>query len=87
MKDKFEPPSKSKLIGEVMEMCVKAADRGMSDEDIAEGLLIATVTRLFLTLWEDTTAQVLRKALRDVENGEFALLLEADGLIERRPPS
>ena len=85
MKNRSHKLTESTLIEGVMGVCAKAESRGMPEEEVAEQLLLATVTRMFLTLGEPATGQALRNALNDVEQGDFARLLEQAGLIEWVP--
>ena len=71
------------LISAVNKVCEKASRRGTCDQNIAEQLFLATVMRIFLTVGEDGIEALLRTALRDVENGDFARMLEEAGFIER----
>lgn len=79
--------TESSMIAAVMRVCDKAIRRGARDETISEHLLLAAAIRLFLTVGEDGTAALLRAALRDVENGDFARMLEEAGFIEWVPAS
>lgn len=85
MKSKMKKVTESLMISEVMEACSRASERGTSEQEVSEALLLATVIRLFLYVGEDGTGALLRHALRDIENGDFALMLEKAGFIERVP--
>ena len=85
MKTEMREVTESLMISEVMEACGRASERGTSEQQVSEALLLATVIRLFLYVGEDGTEALLRHALRDIESGDFALMLEKAGFIERVP--
>ncbi len=87
MKTELRSVTETALISEVNKVCEKASRRGFCDHHIAEQLFIATVMRIFLTVGEDGIEALLRAALRDVENGDFARMLEEAGFIEWVPTS
>lgn len=83
MKTEIRQVTETKLIKDVMKVCTKASRRGYCDKHIAEQLFIATVMRIFMTVGEHAIEALLQAALRDVENGDLAKMLEEAGFIER----
>lgn len=83
MRTEMKVVTESLMIADVMNACRKASNRGTSEETISEHLLLAAVTRLFLTVDEEGTEALLQSALDDVKSGDFARMLEEAGFIER----
>ena len=70
-----------------MDTCERASRRGEGSVCISEHLLLVAVTHLFLAVGQEGTKVLLKHALRDVKNGDFAKMLEVAGFIEPIPRS
>ena len=79
--------TETQLVAEVLDACCRAAERGTGDQQVAENLFLAAVMRVFIGFGEEATETLLRAALRDVGNGNFAVMLEEAGFIEWLPAS
>ena len=82
MKSEMKTVTESQLVADVLDACCRAAERGTSDQQVAEHLFLAAVMRVFIGFGEEATETLLRAALRDVGNGNFAKMLEEAGFIE-----
>ena len=77
----------STLLKELMDACESASRRGECSVCISEHLLLAAATHMFLAVGQEGTKALLKHALRDVKNGDFAKMLEGEGFIEPIPRS